>query len=276
MEIAGPVVAPRRDLRRPRRRRCAAVPGTPGRLRPPVATATPTAPASTSPSRPGRRPTTARPPTSRSGTPAPAPSSRHGGVAQPPPRRRPATGPASCAEALGAGLRRARRGEGRARPERHPQPGQARPAVAVRRGRVAPRGRGREDGAVMELDPAALVRGVVVAAVICVPAALVGLWASDDDDIGLAGDLLRGAGAGRAGPRRGRGRAPPAGRLPPQPRDPGRRGALRDRAGHRAPAPRHQRRRDRVEPRAVERRPRAGGGRHRRRDRRPHGQRRRS
>ena len=55
----------------------------------------------------------------------------------------------------------------------------------------------------MELDPAALVRGVVVAAVICVPAALVGLWASDDDDIGwlatlcvalvLAGLVLGGA-----------------------------------------------------------------------------------
>ena len=53
------------------------------------------------------------------------------------------------AEALGAGLRRAAVGEGRARPERHPQPGQARP----RRARSA-RSRGREPstGRVLVVD----------------------------------------------------------------------------------------------------------------------------
>ena len=124
----------------------------------------------------------------------------------------------------------------------------------------------------MELDPAALVRGVVVAAVICVPAALVGLWASDDDDIGwlatfcvalvLAGLVLGGAVAAhhqRVGSPLSHGILA-AGVLFVIVQGIG----LLRRC--------HQRRRDRVEPGAVERRPRAGGGRHRRRDRRPHGQ----
>jgi len=41
----------------------------------------------------------------------------------------------------------------------------------------------------IEVDHAALVRGIAVAAVIAVPAALVGLWASDRDDLGWLGTL---------------------------------------------------------------------------------------
>ena len=55
----------------------------------------------------------------------------------------------------------------------------------------------------IELDRAALVRGVAVAAVIAVPAALVGLWASDRDNLGWLGGLavvvvLAGLAAGAA------------------------------------------------------------------------------
>src|SRR5438046_144142 len=39
----------------------------------------------------------------------------------------------------------------------------------------------------IELDRPALLRGIAVAALIAVPAALVGLWASDRDDLGWLG-----------------------------------------------------------------------------------------
>jgi putative membrane protein (TIGR04086 family) len=42
---------------------------------------------------------------------------------------------------------------------------------------------------VIELDGQALLRGVVVAAVITVPAALIGLWASDSDELGWLATL---------------------------------------------------------------------------------------
>ena len=61
-------------------------------------------------------------------------------LAQPPPRRRSEPGRGSCREALGDAFEVLAAREGRARPARHPEPGQARPAVAVRRGRVAPSG----------------------------------------------------------------------------------------------------------------------------------------
>ena len=41
----------------------------------------------------------------------------------------------------------------------------------------------------IELDRPALLRGMAVAALIAVPAALVGLWASDRDDLGWLGAL---------------------------------------------------------------------------------------
>ncbi len=41
----------------------------------------------------------------------------------------------------------------------------------------------------IELDPPSVARGVTVAAVIAVPAALVGLWASDSDDLGWLGGV---------------------------------------------------------------------------------------
>jgi hypothetical protein len=55
----------------------------------------------------------------------------------------------------------------------------------------------------IELDRGALARGVAVAAVIAVPAALVGLWASDRDNLGWLGGLavvvvLAGLAAGAA------------------------------------------------------------------------------
>ena len=135
----GPVVAPRRHLRRRRRRHCEP---SPAAWRPPPtrATAIPTAPACTSPSRPGRRPRIARPRTSSSGRRAPVPSWR--------PVARSATTTASglhrsrfVREALGDAFDVLAAVKAALDPQRHPEPGQARPAVAVRRGRVAPRAR---------------------------------------------------------------------------------------------------------------------------------------
>ena len=62
-----------------------------------------------------------------------------GGVAQPPPRRRAEPGPVRAPRRSAAAFDVLAAAEGRARPARHPQPGQARPAVAVRGG-----GDGRE------------------------------------------------------------------------------------------------------------------------------------
>ena len=93
-------------------------------------TPTPTAPASTSPSRasPTRATSDALLPR-RVGRRAPARCSRHGGALS----HHHGVGlnrARFVAEALGAGFGVLQCGEGRARPERHPQPGQARPAVA--------------------------------------------------------------------------------------------------------------------------------------------------
>jgi hypothetical protein len=41
----------------------------------------------------------------------------------------------------------------------------------------------------MELEPAAIVRGVLAAAVVAIPAALVGLWANDSDELGWLATL---------------------------------------------------------------------------------------
>ena len=95
------------------------------------ATRIPTARACTSRSRAGRPRTGARRTTGPRGTPVSGRCSRR--VARS--RTTTASGstvPASCRRAR-RGLRRAAIGEGRARPERHPQPRQARPAQPVRR-----------------------------------------------------------------------------------------------------------------------------------------------
>ena len=112
------------DLRRARPRRSAASSTRWSRPRT-RATRTPTARASTSRSRASRPQTSARRTTARRGTPGSARCS--------PPAARSATttasastGPASSREALGAGFDVLQSREGRARPERHPQPRQAR------------------------------------------------------------------------------------------------------------------------------------------------------
>ena len=108
--------------------------------------------ASTSRSRASRPKTSARRTTARCGTPGSARCSR--------PAARSATttasastAPGSCADALGAGFDVLHRGEARARPERHPQPRQARPRHArsarspgrERRERARPRRRRRHE-----------------------------------------------------------------------------------------------------------------------------------
>ena len=110
-------------------------PGHDRRVGPPVPQLPRRAAASTSPSPPGRARRPRRATTARCGTPdrercsAPAARCRHHhGVGLNRSR--------FVAEALGPGVRRAGRDQGRARPERHPQPRQARPALPVRRHRL--------------------------------------------------------------------------------------------------------------------------------------------
>ena len=128
--------------------RCSPCPHTPSPQRATSRTATPTGRASTSRSPPRLRPTRSSRPTSRCGMPASAPCSPAAATC----RTTTASGinrARFVAEALGAGLRRARRDEGRARPERHPQPRQARAAAPVRcrrRGHREPEVTGRWDG----------------------------------------------------------------------------------------------------------------------------------
>ncbi len=99
-----------------------------------------------------------------------------GAVVEPPPRRRAEPGPLHEGRPR-LGLRRTRRPQGRPRPGRHPQPGQARATVAVRRGVMAG----------VELDRPAVVRGMVVAAIVAVPFALLGLGVSDENNLGWLG-----------------------------------------------------------------------------------------
>ena len=132
MEIAAPWSRLADAVRRRRARRCMAVPHARGGHVPPVAQL----PRRRLPLLHLRGHAAARRrssrPTSRCGTPAQRAVLAGGGNLSPPPRRRPEPRPVRGRGAR-RGARRARRGQGGARPERHPEPRQARPALPVRR-----------------------------------------------------------------------------------------------------------------------------------------------
>ena len=109
------------------------------------------------------------------GTPAPAPCWRTAARSATT-TASASTGAGSCAEALGAGLRRAGRPQGRARPERHPQPRQARPARARSArwpGRHEPLRRSSRCSAASTGAPSLV--GAALAIVLAVPPALLAL-----------------------------------------------------------------------------------------------------
>ena len=175
MEIAAPWSRLADGLRRRHAQRCWPC-RTPVPRPATCRTATPTAPACTSRSPPPRRPTRSSRPTWRCGTPASGPCWRPAATC----RTTTASGstaPGSSREALGAGFDVLVGDQDGARSERHPQPRQARAAVAVRSTVVAVID--RHAGTSTRCAPAAMV-----ALVFAVPFSIAARWAADSRNDG--------------------------------------------------------------------------------------------
>src|SRR5882757_1549882 len=123
---------------------------------------------------------------------------RRGG--QPPPRRGLPAGAVAPAGAGRGGLRRAGGPEGGARPGRCPQPREARPAVAVRAGRVVmvlkrsrtrarAKGRTRAAGPAVEIDRRALTRGALWGLAVIAPVSI-GVEVLDAVDVLAKGPVV--------------------------------------------------------------------------------------
>ena len=118
-------------------------------------------------------------------------------------------------EAFGSSFDRAGRPEAGARPDRHPEPGQARPRLAVRRRRVAMRPTsGPTTGPVsVHLDWSAIRAGAMVCLVFAVPFSLTARWAADNRQHRARRRAEPGGGC-RLRRRLRRGLVGPAGRVP--------------------------------------------------------------
>ena len=184
MEVAGRWAALPRHLRATPSTALGGVEGTLARQRPPVAQLHRRRLPLLHVRRPGRRPSGGTPTTGRCGTPAPRAVLAARRRAQPPPRRRPQPGPVRAPRRSGGAFDVLVGRQGRARPARHPEPRQARPAQPVRRGALADERRARSR---LERRRRSLAGAVVARRRSPCPPALLGVLASDDDGDGRLG-----------------------------------------------------------------------------------------